>query len=118
MIYLDVKWSLSTLIIFFLFLGGAVTVPALTVFTDISHYQALGTSLCAMSLPALAGTFTHYQKGNVSMKIAVPLACGAFFGYVYFIIHYFRRHDTCYSYIFMFLFFFDKLNFLQRIHGW
>lgn len=60
--------------------GGAVTVPALTIATDVTHYQALGTSLCAMSLPALAGTITHYQKGNVALGIAVPLACGAFLG--------------------------------------
>ena len=26
--------------------GGAVVVPALSLFTDMNHYQALGTSLC------------------------------------------------------------------------
>jgi uncharacterized membrane protein YfcA len=26
--------------------GGAVVVPALTLFLDMNHYQALGTSLC------------------------------------------------------------------------
>ncbi|VEU39705.1 unnamed protein product [Pseudo-nitzschia multistriata] len=26
--------------------GGAVVVPALSFFTDMDHYQALGTSLC------------------------------------------------------------------------
>lgn len=60
--------------------GGAVTVPALTIATDLTHYQALGTSLCAMSLPAMVGTITHYQKGNVALRLAVPLACGAFLG--------------------------------------
>lgn len=29
--------------------GGSVVVPALTIFTDMNHYQALGTSLCAVS---------------------------------------------------------------------
>jgi len=57
-----------------------VTVPALTIATDLTHYQALGTSLCAMALPAFAGTVTHYQKGNVALGIAIPLACGAFLG--------------------------------------
>lgn len=60
--------------------GGIVSVPALTVATDMTHHQALGTSLCAMALPAMVGTVTHFQKGNVAMRIAVPLACGAFTG--------------------------------------
>jgi len=60
--------------------GGAVVVPALTVATDMNHYQALGTSLCAMALPAMVGTVTHYSKGNVAMRIAPALAMGAFMG--------------------------------------
>lgn len=60
--------------------GGAIVVPALTVFTDMTHYQALGTSLCAMALPAMSGTFTHYGKGNVAMRVAPALAAGAFIG--------------------------------------
>jgi uncharacterized membrane protein YfcA len=60
--------------------GGAVVVPALTVATDMNHYQALGTSLCAMSLPAMVGTATHYGKGNVAMRVAPALAMGAFIG--------------------------------------
>lgn len=60
--------------------GGAVVVPALTVLTDMTHYQALGTSLCAMCLPAMVGTATHFTKGNVAIKVAPPLALGAFAG--------------------------------------
>jgi len=60
--------------------GGAVVVPALTIATDMNHYQALGTSLCAMSLPAIVGTVTHFQKGNVIGRVAVPLAFGSFLG--------------------------------------
>jgi uncharacterized membrane protein YfcA len=60
--------------------GGAIIVPALTVFTDLNHYQALGTSLCAMVLPAMSGTITHYGKGNVAMRVAPALATGAFVG--------------------------------------
>jgi hypothetical protein len=60
--------------------GGAIVVPALTLFTDMNHYQALGTSLCAMALPAISGTLTHYGKGNVSMRVAPFLASGAFVG--------------------------------------
>lgn len=60
--------------------GGAVVVPALTLFTDANHYEALGTSLCAMALPAISGTITHYKKGNVAMRVAPALATGAFCG--------------------------------------
>jgi hypothetical protein len=60
--------------------GGAVVVPALTLFTDMNHYEALGTSLTAMVLPALSGTFTHFSKGNVNMRVAPFLAVGAFCG--------------------------------------
>lgn len=60
--------------------GGAVVVPMLTLCTDLNHYQALGTSLCAMAFPAISGTLTHYQKGNVAMRVAPALALGAFCG--------------------------------------
>lgn len=60
--------------------GGAVVVPALVTMTDLSYYEALGTSLCAMSLPAIVGTLTHYTKGNVAKFVAPPLAIGAFCG--------------------------------------
>jgi len=33
--------------------GGAIVVPALTVLTDMTHHEALGTSLLAMALPAI-----------------------------------------------------------------
>ena len=60
--------------------GGAIVVPALTLFTDLDHYQALGTSLCAMAFPAAVGTYTHYGKGNVALRVAPALAVGAFVG--------------------------------------
>jgi uncharacterized membrane protein YfcA len=60
--------------------GGAIVVPALTLCTDMNHYQALGTSLCAMTLPAMVGTTTHFSKGNVAMRIAPALALGSFVG--------------------------------------
>ena len=54
--------------------GGTIVVPALTVATDCTHYQALATSLAAMTLPALTGTVTHYQAGNVALRVAPHLA--------------------------------------------
>lgn len=60
--------------------GGIVVVPAIALVTDLSHHQALATSLAAMSLPAAVGTYTHYRAGNVAMRVAPPLALGAFCG--------------------------------------
>jgi hypothetical protein len=60
--------------------GGAVVVPALTVCTDMTHHQALATSLSAMCLPAIVGTATHFGKGNVAMHVAPTLALGSFVG--------------------------------------
>ena len=60
--------------------GGAVVVPALTLFTSMDHYTALGTSLAAMVLPAMVGTMTHYNKGNVNLRVAPALAVGSLIG--------------------------------------
>ena len=60
--------------------GGAVVVPALTLFTPMDHYTALGTSLAAMGLPAAVGTLTHFQAGNVHLRVAPFLAMGSLVG--------------------------------------
>lgn len=60
--------------------GGAVVVPALTLFTPMDHYTALGTSLTAMGLPAFVGTMTHYKAGNVHVRIAPFIALGSLIG--------------------------------------
>jgi uncharacterized protein len=61
--------------------GGTIVVPALTLATDMSHTQALATSLAAMTFPAIAGVSTHYRAGNVAGRhIVLPLALGALVG--------------------------------------
>ena len=64
--------------------GGAIVVPALVLTTDMSHHSALGTSLCAMVLPAMIGTYTHAKRGNVNWRfgplLAIGSSCGAYFG--------------------------------------
>jgi uncharacterized membrane protein YfcA len=57
--------------------GGTIVVPALTMATDMNHYQALATSLAAMTLPAIVGTVTHARAGNVAFRVAPALAMGA-----------------------------------------
>lgn len=61
--------------------GGVIVVPALTVSCPtLTHREALATSLAAMCLPALLGTFTHYRAGNCSVAVAPFLAVGALAG--------------------------------------
>lgn len=60
--------------------GGAIVVPSLVLSTDMSHHAALGTSLFAMVLPSMVGTFTHHKKGNVNWRVAPMLALGSAVG--------------------------------------
>jgi len=60
--------------------GGSIVVPSLVLFTDMTQHSALGTSLCAMVLPALVGTYTHAKRGNVAWRVAPMLALGSFIG--------------------------------------
>ena len=69
----DTHWPVCDIV-------GAIVVPALSLTTGMNHYEALGTSLCAMVLPAMVGTATHYRRGNVAMIAAPALAAGAFAG--------------------------------------
>ena len=57
--------------------GGIITVSAFTLFTDLTYKQALGTSLCAMVLPASVGAITHHFSGNIVWRVAPFLAAGA-----------------------------------------
>jgi len=60
--------------------GGTIVVPALAVATDLTHHQALATSLAAMIVPAVSGTVTHYRAGNCALAVAPVLAGGALLG--------------------------------------
>ena len=60
--------------------GGSIVVPSLVLSTDMSHQAALGTSLCAMVLPAVVGVVTHAKRGNVALRVAPALAIGSAVG--------------------------------------
>jgi uncharacterized membrane protein YfcA len=60
--------------------GGSIVVPSLVLTTDMSYHSALGTSLCAMVLPAMVGTYTHSKRGNVNWRVAPMLAMGSAVG--------------------------------------
>ncbi len=60
--------------------GGSIVVPSLALTTNMSYHSALGTSLCAMVLPAMVGAFTHSKRGNVNWRVAPMLAMGSAVG--------------------------------------
>ena len=64
--------------------GGIITVSAFSLLTPLSYKQALGTSLCAMALPATSAAIAHHFNGNIVWRVAPFLAagaaCGAFVG--------------------------------------
>lgn len=60
--------------------GGAVVVPALCLFTDLTYKESLGTSLAIMLPTAIAGSMQHYRQGTMVRNIAIPLGVGCFLG--------------------------------------
>ena len=48
--------------------GGILFVPALSIFLDQSHIEAEATSLVAIVLVALVGTWRQYGYGNVRLR--------------------------------------------------
>jgi uncharacterized membrane protein YfcA len=57
--------------------GGTIVVPSLVLLADMPYHSALGTSLCAMALPAAVGTYANARLGNVNWRVAPFLAAGS-----------------------------------------
>eukprot|EP00512_Aurantiochytrium_limacinum_P002491 CAMPEP_0171498288 /NCGR_PEP_ID=MMETSP0958-20121227/7763_1 /TAXON_ID=87120 /ORGANISM="Aurantiochytrium limacinum, Strain ATCCMYA-1381" /LENGTH=293 /DNA_ID=CAMNT_0012032663 /DNA_START=197 /DNA_END=1078 /DNA_ORIENTATION=- len=65
----------------FLGIGGGIPMMAgLSVGTHYSHYEILGTSLAAMCVPSLLGTFEHYRLGNITPRLTLPVVMGTVVG--------------------------------------
>ena len=60
--------------------GGAVVVPALCLFTDLTYKESIGTSLAIMLPTAVAGSLQHYRQGTMVRNVAFPLGMGCFIG--------------------------------------
>lgn len=60
--------------------GGAITVPALCLLTDLPYKTILGTSLAAMLPTALSGCVSHFLQKTMVVPIAVPLGIGCLIG--------------------------------------
>ena len=57
--------------------GGALLIPALTLFYGMSQKKAQGTSIATLLLPIGAFAFWEYHEvGEVDLKLAMVLAIG------------------------------------------
>jgi uncharacterized membrane protein YfcA len=60
--------------------GGNVLVPASTILLHLVQHQAQGVSLVVIIPTAVSGAWTHYQRGNVNLRVAALLTPGAVLG--------------------------------------
>lgn len=60
--------------------GGAITVPALALFTNLDFKMILGTSLAMMLPVTTTGALTHYLQGTMLPHIGLPLGLGSLTG--------------------------------------
>ena len=60
--------------------GGIVMVPAMMFFLKLDLKVAVGTSLAVIVPTALAGSFKHFQQGNLDWRVAAMLAPTAMLG--------------------------------------
>jgi uncharacterized membrane protein YfcA len=60
--------------------GGNVMVPASTILLRLSQHVAQGVSLIVIIPTAISGAWSHYQRGNVNMRVALLLTPGAVVG--------------------------------------
>lgn len=60
--------------------GGLLMVPAMVLLLGFDQHVAQGTSLVVIIPAALAGTYSHYRNGRVSIRDAAFLAAGGVAG--------------------------------------
>ncbi|MTI49101.1 TSUP family transporter [Sporosalibacterium faouarense] len=53
--------------------GGAILIPALIFFTNISQHEAQGINLIVFIPIASVALITHFLNKNISLKVAVPV---------------------------------------------
>ena len=60
--------------------GGILIVPALVLLLGFDQHLAQGTSLVVIIPAALAGSWTHYQRGRLDLRVAAFVAVGGVVG--------------------------------------
>ena len=60
--------------------GGILIVPALVLLLGFDQHLAQGTSLVVIIPAALAGSWTHYRRGRLDLRVAAFVAVGGVVG--------------------------------------
>ena len=60
--------------------GGILIVPALVLLLGFDQHLAQGTSLVVIIPAALAGSWTHYRRGRLDLRVAAFVAVGGVLG--------------------------------------
>jgi uncharacterized membrane protein YfcA len=60
--------------------GGLIMVPLLTLGTEMTQSQVLGTSLLAMVVPSIIASVTHFRLGNIVLPILPTMIIGSAIG--------------------------------------
>lgn len=60
--------------------GGIIMVPSLVLLLQYNMHEAIGTVLLAMVFLTLAGTLTHFRRGEFDSKAWIGLVCGGISG--------------------------------------
>lgn len=60
--------------------GGAILIPALIFFTQISQHESQGINLIVFIPIASVALITHFLNKNISVKIAIPIILSGVIG--------------------------------------
>jgi uncharacterized membrane protein YfcA len=60
--------------------GGNIMVPSSTILLHLGQHQAQGVSLLVIVPTAIVGTWSHYRRGNVNVRVAIFVSLGAVAG--------------------------------------
>jgi uncharacterized membrane protein YfcA len=62
--------------------GGIIMVPAMVLLFGFDQHVAQGTSLLVIIPAAAAGSWTHYRRGRLDLRVAAFVAAGGILGAV------------------------------------
>lgn len=60
--------------------GGAILIPALLIFTEISQQSAQGVNLVVFIPVAIAALIMHMKEKNINFKLAIWIVIGGLVG--------------------------------------
>ena len=60
--------------------GGFILVPLFIILLRMSAHGAIATSLVSIAIYSLQGSLVHYELGNVSLPLLLPVGIGSILG--------------------------------------